>query len=103
MRSHTVGTASLVDGLRFEADPDLDPTFHFDADPDPDWHQNNAGTHADPTPSIPLVGKYVKNVFTFKFYSQHCQFTKFFFSQKWHRVMLLNILGTQHVEISIKM
>jgi hypothetical protein len=27
---------------RFDADPDL----HVDADPDPDWHQNDADPHA---------------------------------------------------------
>ncbi len=35
--------ASVVDRHLFYADPDLDPTFHFDADPDP---------HPDPTPSF---------------------------------------------------
>ncbi len=34
---------------RFDADPDLDPNFHFDADQDPDWDQNDADPHADPT------------------------------------------------------
>jgi hypothetical protein len=27
--------------FHFDADPDPNPTFHFDADPDPDWHQNS--------------------------------------------------------------
>jgi hypothetical protein len=40
-----------------------DPTFHFDADPapdsdqDPDWHQNNADPHVNPTPSFAHAGK----------------------------------------------
>jgi hypothetical protein len=36
------------------ADLDSDPTLHVDAvpDPDPDWHQNDADPHADPTPSF---------------------------------------------------
>ncbi len=36
-----------------------DPNFHVDADPDadPDWHQNNADPHADPTKSFTHVGK----------------------------------------------
>jgi hypothetical protein len=28
-----------VDRHRFDANPDSDPNFHVDADPDPDWHQ----------------------------------------------------------------
>jgi hypothetical protein len=28
-----------------------------DPDPDPDWHQNDADPHADPTPSFTHVGK----------------------------------------------
>ncbi len=35
---------------RFDADPD--PNFPVDADPDPDWHQNNADPHADPTRTV---------------------------------------------------
>jgi hypothetical protein len=35
-----------VDLHRFDAD--LNPNFHVDADPDPDWHQNEADPHADP-------------------------------------------------------
>jgi hypothetical protein len=38
----------------FDADPG--PKFHVDADPDPysdpDWYQNDADPHADPTPSF---------------------------------------------------
>jgi hypothetical protein len=30
--------------------PDPDPNFHVDADPNPDWHQNDADPHANPTP-----------------------------------------------------
>jgi hypothetical protein len=48
-----------VDRHRFDAESDPKTTFHFDADPDldPDWHQNNADPHADPTPSFAHVGK----------------------------------------------
>jgi hypothetical protein len=48
---------SVEDRHRFDADPNS--TLHFDADPDPvpDWHQNNADPHADPTPSSTHVGK----------------------------------------------
>ncbi len=44
---------------RFDVDPDLDPTFHFDADPDPlpDWHPNIADPQEDPTSSFKLIGK----------------------------------------------
>ncbi len=42
LRSYT----SVVDRHRFDADPD--PNFHVDADPDLDWHHNDA----DPTPSF---------------------------------------------------
>jgi hypothetical protein len=43
----------------------IDPTFYFDADPDPDadWHQNNADPHADHTPSFTHNGKWA-NFFT---------------------------------------
>jgi hypothetical protein len=34
-----------------------DPNFHVEAVPDPDWHQNDADPHADPTPSLINVGK----------------------------------------------
>ncbi len=37
---------------RVDAVPDPDPTFHFDADPDSDRHQNNADPNADRTPSF---------------------------------------------------
>jgi hypothetical protein len=32
--------------------PDPDPNFHVDADPDTDWHQNDADPPADPTPYV---------------------------------------------------
>jgi hypothetical protein len=54
---------SVMDQHRFDAEPDPDPNYHFDADPDPDQgpdldrHQNDADSHADPTPSIAHVGK----------------------------------------------
>jgi hypothetical protein len=48
-----------VDRHCFDADPDLN--FHNDADPDPyldpDWHQNNADSQADPSPSLTNDGK----------------------------------------------
>jgi hypothetical protein len=43
---------SVVYRHRFDATPDLDPTFHFNADPDQEWHQNNANPHANLTPSL---------------------------------------------------
>ncbi len=46
--------SSVVDRHLFDADPD--PNFHFDAELDPDldpeWHQNNADPHAEPTQSF---------------------------------------------------
>jgi hypothetical protein len=36
---------------------DQHPNFHVDSDPDPDWHQNNADPHADPTTSLTHVEK----------------------------------------------
>jgi hypothetical protein len=41
----------------FDDDSDTDPNFQVDADPDTDWHQNDADPHADPTPSFTHVGK----------------------------------------------
>jgi hypothetical protein len=48
---------SVVDRHRFDADPD--PNFHVDAvpDSDPDWHENDADPHADPTPNFTHVGE----------------------------------------------
>jgi hypothetical protein len=54
--------SSVVDRHRFDADPDQ--TFHFKADPDLDWHRNNADPHADLTPSFTQVGELGKH-FTF--------------------------------------
>ncbi len=53
-----------MDGLRFDAAPHPDPTFHFDADPDP---------NSDPTPSFTHVGK-SENFYTFIYRSTnlHC-------------------------------
>jgi hypothetical protein len=42
-----------VDRHRFDADPDPEPNFHVDADPD--LHQNFADPHADPTSSFKHV------------------------------------------------
>jgi hypothetical protein len=51
--------SSVLVRHRFDADSDRDPTLYFDADPnpDPDWHQNNADPHADPTSSYTHVEK----------------------------------------------
>jgi hypothetical protein len=47
---------SVLDRHRSDADPE--PNFYFDADPnpDPEWQQNDADPHADPTPSFTHVG-----------------------------------------------
>jgi hypothetical protein len=52
-------TGCVVDRHRFDADPDTVPNFQVDAgpDPDPNWHQNDADPHADPTPSFTHVEK----------------------------------------------
>jgi hypothetical protein len=31
--------------------------LYFDADPDPEWHQNDADPHTDPSPSYTHGGK----------------------------------------------
>jgi hypothetical protein len=46
---------SVVDRHCFDADSDSVPTLHVDADPDPDWHQNDAHPYADPSPSFTPV------------------------------------------------
>jgi hypothetical protein len=51
---------SAVDRHRFDADPYPDTTFHFDVDPDPDWHQNNADPLADLAQSFTEVRKFSK-------------------------------------------
>ncbi len=35
-----------MDGHHFDADPDLN--FYFAADPDPDWHPNDANLRVEP-------------------------------------------------------
>ncbi len=50
-----VCASCVVDRHRYDADPN--PNFLVDLDPDPDWHQNDASPHADPTPSFTHVGK----------------------------------------------
>jgi hypothetical protein len=47
----------VVDQHSLDADPD--PKFHLEADPDPypNWHQNDANTHTDPTPTFIQVEK----------------------------------------------
>ncbi len=59
--------------IRFDADPN--PNFHFGAHPDtdPDWHQNDADPHADPTASYALENRKAKQ----------CQFIMLF-SHQWH-------------------
>jgi hypothetical protein len=58
------GVSTVANGHRVDGDPNPDPNFHVGADPDsdPDWYQNDANPHADPT----HVGKSKKN-FTFGF------------------------------------
>jgi hypothetical protein len=54
---------SVADRHRFGANPD--PNFHVDANPDPpDWHQNDADPHADPTQNLHLLDN-KKNIFYF--------------------------------------
>ncbi len=62
--------SSVVHRQPFHADPDLNPTFHFGADPDP-----------VPIPSFARAGK----SFFFYIYSQHCQSTLFYLSRLRHR------------------
>ncbi len=57
-----------MDRHRFDADPD--PNFHVDAD------QNDAGSHAGPTPGFTHVRK-SEYFLNFYLYSQHCQFKNF--------------------------
>jgi hypothetical protein len=37
--------------------------FHVDADPDSEWHQDNADPHADPTSRFTHVGKILLKLF----------------------------------------
>ncbi len=46
-----------MDRPHVDADLDPAPNFHFYADPDPDWHQNDADSHADRTPSFTHVNR----------------------------------------------
>jgi|688.fasta_scaffold2001404_1 hypothetical protein len=48
---------SVVDRHRFDANPDPDPTFYFDADPKSGSASKNANPHTDPIPSFTEVGK----------------------------------------------
>ncbi len=53
------------------SDADSDTNFHYDFDPD--WHQNDADPHADPTVSFTRVGKYWgKITFIHSNTSLHC-------------------------------
>jgi hypothetical protein len=63
-------------------DPDLDPNFYFDADPDTDWHQNDAGLrilHLLLFTTMPVY-----NVFPFLI-------------RKWQRCHVFKYFG-QHIE-----
>ncbi len=55
-------TPCVVNRHRFDADPDLDPNLYVNADPDPNWHQNEADPHAYPTQSLQMLEK--KNTFS---------------------------------------
>jgi hypothetical protein len=57
-RTASGSSTRWVQGIfdRVDADPDQDPNFHFDTNPDPDWHQNDADLHADSSPSFTHVG-----------------------------------------------
>jgi hypothetical protein len=73
-----------VDRHRFNADPDLNPNFHVDADPDPhpDWQQYDADPHTE----------HVGNFF-FYFSSQHCchcKFSMFYLSHQCHMCFILD-------------
>ncbi len=79
------------DRYRFDTDPDRDPKVYFDGDPaDPDWHQNDADLHADPTPTFTHVGKSKK----INFFGTAMPFTMFFLSHQWHKCHL-----DYHIEI----
>jgi hypothetical protein len=99
--------ASVVDRLRFDADPDPnfhadadpDPNFHVDADPDPDWHQNNAGPQADPRyPKFHTCWK-IRNCFNFSHSIATLQCFIFLISVKCD--VCFQYFG-QHIEISGK-
>jgi hypothetical protein len=47
---------SVGDRHCFDAHPEPDQNFYFDADPDREWHQNDAGPYADPAPSFVHLG-----------------------------------------------
>jgi hypothetical protein len=77
----------VVDRHRFDAAPD--PTFHFDSDPDLDWHQNNADPHADPIISFTQVGKL--GIFFTLIQSNASLQDLLFFTRQWK---IVNILGS---------
>ncbi len=47
-----------MDRHSFDADPESDPKFYVDADPES--HQKNANPHTDPTPSLTHVPENLK-------------------------------------------
>ncbi len=73
-RTDNCPVISVVVWQRFDADPD--PTFHFEADP-------------NPTPKI--VGKSENKLF-FDFHSLHCHSKLFHISLQRHRCHIFNIL-----------
>jgi hypothetical protein len=50
-----VPSTSVVDRHRFDAYPCPDPNFSIDANPDSDWHQNDADPHAHPTQVLHIL------------------------------------------------
>jgi hypothetical protein len=74
------GTPSVADRHRFAAD--LDPNFHFDSDPDPDWHHNDVDSHANHTQIFTHVGKQSQRKFTF---FTAMSVYNVFLSHKWQR------------------
>jgi hypothetical protein len=58
-------TSGVVDGHRFDADPDLN--FYFAADPDPDWHLNYANLRVEPIVVLAVFEKIELTVFSLHF------------------------------------
>ncbi len=68
-----------MDRHRFDANPDLDPNFHGDADPDPT--RMRVGIRRMPIPMriLPQVLHLLENQ---NCQSEHCQFTMFYLSHQ---------------------
>jgi hypothetical protein len=60
MRKISFSFLSVTNSLFCECS-DLDPNFHVNADPDPDWHQNDADPYKDITPKLHMLE--IRNVF----------------------------------------